>query len=219
MQAVIFDLDGTIVDSHPTHFAAYEKLFGEFGITWTYEEFNAVFLGIGARAIIQSLLTRHGVKDFDLDFLVQRKRDFFDEFLAHKKLEVVPGFFDFLKEINTHGLKKIIASGSHTDNIWSMLRNIGADSEFAQITSVEEVKNPKPAPDIFLLAAQKISTAPAECLVIEDTVHGVGGAKAAGMKCIALTTTTSAEKLKESDADWIFPDYTQISFKIFGTIS
>ena len=73
MQAVIFDLDGTIVDSHPTHFKAYEKLFGEFKITWTYEEFNAVFAGMGARAIIQSLLTRHAVKDIDLDILVEAK--------------------------------------------------------------------------------------------------------------------------------------------------
>ncbi len=206
MQAVIFDLDGTIVDSHPTHFKAYEKLFGEFGIKWTYEEFNAVFAGMGARAIIQSLLTRHGVKDFDLDFLVQRKRDYFDDFLAHKKLGVVPGFFDFLREVNARGLKKIIASGSHTDNIWSMLRNIGAEKEFPLITSGEEVKNPKPAPDIFLLAAQKISIAPPQCLVMEDTIHGVAAAKAAGMKCIAL----SAEDLKKAHADWIFPDYTAI---------
>lgn len=213
MQAVIFDLDGTIVFSHPTHFAAYEKLFGEFGIKWTFEEFERVFAGTGAPAIIEQILKRNGVRGFDLPALVKKKRDIFNEILAQKKLEVVPGFFEFLAEVNRRGLKKIIASGSNKANIRSMLENIGVSHEFPQVVSGEEVAHPKPAPDIFLAAAQKIGAAPMECLVIEDTDHGVKGALNAGMKCIAFTTTLNLQILKASGANEIVKNYTEINLK------
>jgi beta-phosphoglucomutase family hydrolase len=217
MEAVIFDLDGTIVFSHPTHFAAYEKLFGEFGITWSFEEFEKVFAGTGAPAIIEQILERNGVSGFDLPALVKKKRDIFNEILAHKKLEVVPGFFEFLKEVNRLGLKKIIASGSNKANIRAMLENIGVSEDFPIVVSGEEVARPKPAPDIFLAAAQKIGVEPAQCLVIEDTDHGVRAARAAGMKCIAFTTTLPAVILKKAEPDSIAKDYHEIlTQKNFG---
>lgn len=208
--AIIFDLDGTIVFSHPTHFAAYEKLFAELGITWSYREFNDMFAGIGARAIIHTILTRHDVEKFDLDALVNKKRDMFNELLSHKKLETVPGFFAFLEEVKRRDFKKTIASGSHTENIRAMLRNIGVDGDFPIITSGEEVPHPKPAPDIFLKAAEKLGVKPAECLVFEDTTHGVRAAKLAGMRCIALKTTTEAERLQEAGADMLAEDYDEL---------
>lgn len=207
MKAVIFDLDGTIVYSHPTHFAAYEKLFGEFGVSWTYREFNDVFAGTGAPKILKDILTRNGVKNFDLGALVQRKRDLFNKILEGKTLMTVPGFFEFLAEIKRRGLKRIIASGSNRANIRRMLENIGVSADFPEMVSGEDVARPKPAPDIFLEAAKKIKVEPAECLVIEDTEHGVRAALAAGMKCIALTTTTPAEILKGAGAHRVFSNY------------
>lgn len=215
-KAVIFDLDGTIVFSHPTHFAAYEKLFSHFGITWTFEEFNQVFAGTGAPKIIAEILGRNRVKDFKLEELVKKKRDLFQEILNGEKLRTVPGFFDFLAEINGLRLKKAIASGSNKDNIISMLSNIGALIEFPVIISGEEVARPKPSPDIFLLAAEKLKIDPSECLVIEDTDHGVIGAKKAGMKCIAFTTTIADEKiLLEAGADSICSNYEGIDLNLF----
>ncbi len=213
MEAVIFDLDGTIVFSHPTHFAAYEKLFAEFGIQWSFKEFERVFVGTGAPTIIQNILTRNGIRNFDLPTLVQKKRDIFNEILMHKKLEVVPGFFEFLAEVNRRGLKKIIASGSNRTNIRAMLENIGVSQEFPEVVSGEDVSRPKPSPDIFLAAAEKIGTSPNQCLVIEDTDHGVRGALAAGMKCIALETTLDAQTLKRSGANEVVKNYTEINWK------
>lgn len=207
MKGVIFDLDGTIVFSHPTHFAAYEKLFGKFGIQWSYREFNDVFAGTGAPKIIEDILTRHGVKKFDLPALVKKKRDIFNELLEKKSLMTVPGFFEFLDMLRKRGLKKIIASGSNRDNIRGMLENIGVAEDFPDFISGEDVARPKPAPDIFFEAARKIGIAPNECLVFEDTEHGILGAKAAGMKCIALTTTTPAKILKRAAPDQIIENY------------
>lgn len=210
MKAIIFDLDGTIVVSHPTHFAAYEKLFGEFGVKWNYEEFNSIFAGTGAPSIIELILKRNGIKDFNRAALVRKKRDLFQSILDGKKLSVVPGFYDFLKKINEAGLKKAIASGSNRQNIIGMLENIGVLEEFAEIVSGEDVTNPKPAPDIFLAAAEKLGVPPAECLVIEDMDHGVAGALAAGMKCIALTTTIGKKRLREAGARTIVKNYKEI---------
>lgn len=210
IKAVIFDLDGTIVFSHPTHFTAYERLFKDFGVTWTYEEFNKIFAGIGSPGIITKVLERNGIKDFDAKALAARKRDIFDEILKETKLQVVPGFFDFLEEINKRGLKKIIASGSHKINILNMLKNIGASAEFPLVVSGEEVANPKPAPDIYLEAARRIDVNPLKCLVLEDTEHGVNGAHMAGMKCVAFLSTLPKGMLEEAHADWIFNDYTEI---------
>jgi len=210
MKAIIFDLDGTIVFSHPTHFAAYEELFGEFGIKWNYEEFNNVFAGTGAPVIIKNLLTRHGITDFDLAVLVKKKRDIFNRILENNKLKTVPGFFEFLKILNERGIKKIIASGSNRENIKHMLINIGAESEFPLYISGEDVKNPKPAPDIFLAAAEKIGVTPRQCAVIEDTTHGVIGAKAAHMKAIALTTTCDRNVLASAGADMIVENYLKL---------
>lgn len=211
MQAVIFDLDGTIVFSHPTHFAAYDRLFRKFGIKWNYQEFNDIFAGTGAPSIIKLILERHGIKNLDLPKLVQEKRNYFDEILVEKGLNIVPGFFDFLKRINKLGLKKAIASGSSKQNIIAILKSIGILDEFAEIVSGEEVAFPKPAPDIFLEAARRINITPAQCLVIEDTEHGVNAAKSAGMKCIALLTTLKKEVLETAEPDEIVKDYFEIT--------
>ncbi|MBI2638986.1 HAD family phosphatase [Candidatus Peregrinibacteria bacterium] len=211
MQAVIFDLDGTIVFSHPTHFKAYEKLFGEFGITWTFEEFERVFAGTGAPKIIFDILTRSGVRDFDINALVAKKRDIFNQLMAGQRLAVVPGFFEFLGELKQRGIKKIIASGSTTSNIHAMLANIDVLEDFPQVVStVDDVPIPKPAPDIFLAASAILGVEPRDCLVLEDTTHGVKAAKKAGMKCIAFTTTTDAEALRAAGADLVTADYRGI---------
>lgn len=214
MDAIIFDLDGTIVFSHPVHFAAYEKLFEEFGIKWSYEEFNSYFAGTGAPAIVQKILTGNGITNFNLNELVQRKRDFFHLILKRIKLKTVPGFFNFLKRIKEKNINKTIASGSHRDNIIDMIKNIGVYKDFPKVVSGEEVAHSKPAPDIFIKAAEMLGAAPSNCIVIEDTDHGVIGAKKAGMKCIALTTTMDKERLLNAGADRIFENYNKIDLNL-----
>lgn len=210
MKAVIFDLDGTIVYSHPTHFRAYELLFKDFGITWTFREFNDMFAGTGAPTIIRVILERNGIKNEDIPALVKKKRDLFNALLKEKSLETVKGFHEFLDGLNKDGMARAIASGSNRQNIIKMLENIDVLNHFPFIVSGEEVPNPKPSPDIFLAAAKLIGVDPVDCLVMEDTAHGVLAAKAAGMKCIALSTSLDPARLKEAGADKVVADYTEI---------
>lgn len=210
MKAVIFDLDGTIVYSHPTHFRAYELLFKDFGITWSFKEFNDMFAGTGAPAITRIILARHGITNADIPVLVKKKRDLFNALLKEKKLETVKGFHEFLDGLNKRKIARAIASGSNRQNIIKMLENIGVAQHFPIIVSGEDVPNPKPAPDIFLAAASLLGINPADCLVLEDTDHGVSAAKTAGMKCIALSTSIDPARLKEAGADKVVADYTEI---------
>lgn len=210
-RAIIFDLDGTIVYSHPIHFEAYFRLFEEFGIRWNFEEFNNLFAGTGARFIIDKVLRENNIADFDLETLVRRKRDMFDELVGEKPLTTVRGFFDFLTRINGSNLPRAIASGSHYNNIVTMIRNIGVLSDFPILVSAQDIARPKPAPDVFLKAAEELGVLPSECLVIEDTDFGILAAKRAGMRAIGLTTTTDdREKLVRAGADEIVDDYTYI---------
>lgn len=212
LRAIIFDLDGTIVLSLPTHFEAYERLFAEFGAKWDFAEFEKVFTGTGAPGIIQNILARQGIKELNLPALVARKRDLFNKILEEKTLQTVPGFFEFLSSVRTAGLKKGIASGSSRANIFRMLQNIGVSADFPEVVSGEDVPRPKPAPDIYLAAAQRIGVSPHACFAIEDTPEGVMAAKAAGMKCAAFTTTIQKPKIFiDAGADLVTENYKAIS--------
>lgn len=209
-KAILFDLDGTIVFSHPLHYEAYKVLFSTLGITeWTLEEFEKVFAGSGPINIIGSMLARHGKKADNLMELADRKRAIFNDLLQEKKLLTVPGFFDFFGLIKSR-FAHAVASGSHRANIQSMLENIGLAEDFPVVVGGDEVPRMKPAPDIFLAAAERLGIDPRDCLIIEDTPVGVAAAVAAGIPAIALLTTSTRDKLLDAGAAHVCKDYTQI---------
>lgn len=209
-RAILFDLDGTIVFSHPLHYEAYKVLFNELGITqWTLEEFEQVFAGSGPVNIIGSVMTRNGRDAHNLVELADKKRSIFNTLLQKKKLKTVPGFFKFLDAIKDR-FPHAVASGSHRANIQSMLENIGVAAYFPVFVGGDEVARMKPAPDIFLTAAQRLGVEPRECVVIEDTPVGVAAAVAAGMQAIALLTTSTEKKLLEAGVFRVFKDYGEV---------
>lgn len=214
MKAVIFDMDGTIVLSHPVHFEAYKKFFEGFGINWTYEEFEKKFMIQGASSIIRSVLKEHRINpdNKNIDKLRAKKINTFNSLVTKQPPAVVKGFFEFLEKVNERGLQKAVASGSHMKNLKKILDAIGVRREFPiLVSSADEDIAPKPAPDIFLRTAKLLGIAPADCVVIEDTIFGIKAAKAAGMKCIAFTTTNpNAEELRRAGADEVATDYNNI---------
>lgn len=212
MKGIIFDLDGTIVLSEPLHYEAFCEIFKKFGVAWEYDEFIKNYAGTGSYNIIPKVLQSRGIKDFDTEALVAEKKQIFQRLLETKKLLVVPGFFEFLAEIKKRGLRKIIASGTNSDNVRKMLENAGILHEFPEIISGEDIKNAKPDPEIFLIAMSKLGfSKPEDCVVLEDSGAGVKAAKTGGFYCIAFTTTTEKSILEKLGADLIVKDYTEIS--------
>jgi beta-phosphoglucomutase len=125
------------------------------------------------------------------------------------RLKALPGVFDFLAAAYRRHLKVALASSAAAIKVEHNLREVGLTfRSFEAVVDAKDVKLKKPHPDIFLTAAQRLGLRPAACLVVEDAVVGVEAAKAAGCRCLALTTSFPAERL--TAADWVTSDLAHV---------
>jgi beta-phosphoglucomutase family hydrolase len=182
VRAVIFDLDGVLVDSEPLLYEAERLMLAEHGIDLT-PEMKRPFIGLGGREILEAFAETFGL-DADIDVLADRKMSLYRTLLA-----TVSGFAataDLARSLHDAGVPVAVASGSTPEAIEAALKAIGLRELFDVVVSVEEVSSGKPAPDVFLEAARRLRVAPAACVVVEDAIPGVRAARAAGMRCIAI---------------------------------
>jgi HAD superfamily hydrolase (TIGR01509 family) len=182
IRAVIFDLDGVIVDTEPIWFETYGKVCREYGFDFNQELDKLVK---GRSNSYQQLTTVLGIPEKHAEFAEKARKIY--RSLFDRKAKLMPGAFDLLK-----GLRKnysiAIATSANADRLKFNLEKFPSVRHLLSATvSVSEVENGKPSPDIFLLAAKKLSVEPKECLVIEDAETGIAAARAAGMKAIGLS--------------------------------
>jgi len=199
-------MDGVLVLSEPFIAAAAIQMFAEKGFTVRPEEFRP-FIGAGEDRFIGGVAEARGIpiepeRDKARTYAIYLER-------IRGRLQPLPGVREFVESCKGHGLLLAVASGSDTIKVEANLREIGlARSDFSAIVTGSEVAQKKPAPDIFLEACARLHLDPASCLVIEDAVNGVRAAKAAGARCLAITTSFAAEDLAE--ADWIAADLAHV---------
>lgn len=202
IQGVIFDMDGVLVDSEPYIAEAAVRMFAEHGVTVDAEEFKA-FTGMGEDRFLGGVAKIYG---FEIDIPRDKARTYqiYLE-LIRGHLGPLAGVIDFVAKCRDRNLRLAIASSADWVKVEGNLHQIGlAPSLFDAVVCGNDVERKKPSPDIFLLAARRLELDPKQCLIIEDAVAGVEAAKAAGGRCLGLTTTFSREQL--SKADWIVPD-------------
>ena len=204
LKAIIFDCDGVIVDSEPHHMKAFQQVLAEEGITLTEEEYFAKYLAMDDKGCFETALAAHQrpVDKTILKKLIIRKMALYRA-LSQQALFLYPGVVDFVKK--AQGLYRLaIASGAFRGEIKFALDKGGMRSAFPVIVSAQDVRNGKPHPEAFLTALAKLNElppvpnppiAPSECVVIEDSLHGVEAARMAGMKCLAVTNSYSKEAL------------------------
>lgn len=196
-RAVIFDMDGVIVDSESLINAATIAMFKEKGLDVKPNDFLP-FVGAGEDRYIGGVAEKH---NFPLDISAAKKRTYeiyLD--LVPSQLEAFPGAVEFVRRCREAGLLVAIASSADQIKVQANLQKIGLPMEFWDaVIWGDDVKKKKPAPDIFLLAAKRLKVKPKQCTVVEDAVNGIQAARAAGMRCIAVATTFAAEKLHEAD--------------------
>jgi cytidine deaminase len=206
LQGILLDMDGVVVDSEPLLLEAVSHLFAEKGVAVEPADCQP-FFGTGEDHLLEGVAARHGVTlDFprDLDHFYALYLE-----LVPGRLKALPGVFDFLAEARRRRLKVALASSAAAIKVEHNLREIGLTfSSFDAVVDAKDVKFKKPHPDIFLTAAQRLGLIPAACMVVEDAVAGVEAAKAAGCRCLALTTTYPAERL--TAADWIAPNLAHV---------
>jgi beta-phosphoglucomutase len=212
LQGVIFDMDGVLVDSEPFIKEAGVRMFAEKGFSVRREDFTP-FVGTGEDHLLGGVAEKYGLP-FDPDRDKARTYAIYLQ-LIRGQLQPLPGVFSFLAECRKHRLKMALASSADAVKVEGNLHEIGLPpGTFDAIVNGSQVERKKPAPDIFLTAAQRLGLPPAVCLVVEDAVAGVAAAKAAGARCLALTTSFPAERL--TAADWIIADLAHAPPDILG---
>ena len=195
-RAVIWDLDGVIADTGPYHCLAWQHVFGQRGVSFTEEHFMSHF-GQRNDTIIRDTVGAD-ISQAELDTIANEKEATYRRLIADN-IESLPGAVELLGLLREHGVKSAIASSAPPENVQVITRGLGIEDCFQAIACGREVIEGKPSPQIFLLAASKLEIPPGNCVVIEDAVAGVAGAKQAGMKCVAVANSHHRNSLKEAD--------------------
>lgn len=196
LRAVLWDLDGVIADTGIYHCRAWQEIFSQMGIEFTEEHFMKHF-GQRNDTIIRDTVNKT-VSQEALDAIADKKEVTYRRLVADN-IKALPGAIELLSSLQERGIKSAIASSAPPENVRIILKGLGIEKYFDAIACGREVTEGKPSPQIFLLAAEKLKVEPAGCIVIEDAVAGIAGAKRAGMKCVAVANSHPQGKLQEAD--------------------
>ena len=197
IRAVIFDMDGVLVDSEPFGFEALRRVMIRHGLPYSQEE-NAEFLGRTTLDSCRILKQRHG-----LPASVETLADWYVEGMLEQIARgPVPmiGVPDVLHRVRASGYRLALASSAEVRVIEANLAALSIRPLFEAVVSGTQVARGKPAPDVFLAAADRLGTPPARCLVVEDSRNGLLAAKAAGMRCAVVPCSYTREQdFREAD--------------------
>lgn len=196
LEAVLWDLDGVIADTGTYHCWAWQHVFRKRGVDFTEEHFMSHF-GQRNDTIIRDTVGNE-ISQEELEIIAGEKEATYRRMVADN-IESLPGAVELIESLWEQGIKSAIASSAPPENIQIIIRGLGIERCFRAIAWGKEVTEGKPSPQIFLLAAKKLVTHPGNCVVIEDSIAGVAGARRAGMKCIAVANSHSRSSLKEAD--------------------
>ena len=205
--AAIFDLDGVIVNTVSLHFKAWQGMFSEYGKAFNFEDYKQKVDGIprmdGARAILTDL------SEDELKKAADKKQVYFLEYLNSEEIPAYKTTVDLVKALKKEKIKRGVISSSK--NCLPILKKVGLVELFNVIITGNDVIKGKPDPQVFLMAAEKMSVEPSSCVVFEDAVLGVEAGKRAGMKCVGIDRYGKPERLKK--ADLVVADLGELSLE------
>jgi HAD superfamily hydrolase (TIGR01509 family) len=205
LRAIIFDCDGVIADTEPLHLSIFQKVLAEEGIHITEEQYYHEYLAFDDRGCFTKAFAENSMplSPERLNELISHKALYLEP-VMQSSLRLFPGAAEFIRQA-AGAYPMAIASGALRHEIELILKHGSLRDCFSVIVSAEDVANSKPHPEPFLKALSLLiagsgeSIAPSECLVVEDSIHGVRAARLAGMLCLAVTNSYSSEHLSEAD--------------------
>lgn len=210
LKAVLFDMDGVLVDSEEFICKAAIEMFREKGLIVQPEDFIP-FVGTGENRYIGGVAEKY---NFHVDIQEVKKRTYeIYGTIVRNKLKPLPGVKEFINSCKDRNLKIAVATSADEVKMRINLREIGLPVETFDVTvNGLQIERKKPYPDIYLKAAELLGVPPENCLVVEDAPSGIKAARAAGMKCLAVMSSFSEKELK--DADWIVKNLTLVPKKV-----
>lgn len=193
--AVIFDLDGVLVDSYEAHFVSWSRLYGELGVAYSEAAFAADF-GRTSRDILRRQFGEQ-LSEERICALDERKEALFRDVLR-EKFPAMDGAVELIDSLAADRVSLAVGSSGPPENIELCLEKLGRRQKFGVVVTGLDVQRGKPDPQVFQLAAQRLEVPVSSCAVVEDAVHGVEAANRAGMISIGLTGTTGRERLSSA---------------------
>jgi HAD superfamily hydrolase (TIGR01509 family) len=189
--AVIWDMDGVIVDTGRYHFRAWKDVLEPLNISFSWEDFRQTF-GMNNYGLLTKLFG-YPPTPILISQIADKKEERFRE-LIKGKIKLEPGVFEWINQISRFGYLQAIASSAPQANIDQLLDELSICQYFQTVVSAEKMPG-KPDPTVFLSAAANLGVSPGNSIVIEDSVAGLSAAQKAGMKCIAITSTNPKDLL------------------------
>ena len=209
-KAVIFDIDGTIVDNMHLHAEAFAAFAKRHGLPPLTPEDRARLDGRRNSEIFPILFKREVPRD-EWQAYEHEKESLYRE-LSRGRLTAMKGLHEFIARLRADGIKVALATSAPEPNVIHTLAELGLSKDFPIIVRGDQVPRGKPAPDVFLEAARQLNVAPTDCLVFEDAPMGIEAALAAGMAVVGLSTSFAASQFHELDRP---PSYTCCDFEEF----
>jgi beta-phosphoglucomutase len=198
IRAFIFDLDGVITDTAEYHYRGWKRLADEEGIPFTRED-NEHLRGVPRRESLMLIIKGREYPEEKILEMMERKNNYYLAFIKEiTPRDLLPGAKDLLEEIRAAGMKN--ALGSASKNAPDVIRRLGIRDLFDAVSDGHSVERQKPAPDLFLHAANQLGLSPAECVVVEDAAAGIEAAIAGGFRSVGLGPHERVGK-----ADVVFP--------------
>jgi len=207
LQAIIFDMDGVIIDSHPAHRLAWQEFLLTFGKHASETDLDCILEGWRREDIL-----RHFLGDLSEAQIVEygnRKDEFFQQ--AGVPIKPVAGLCEFLEHLESLGIPKAVATSASERRTRFTLDQLHVTRHFAAIVTANDVRKGKPDPAVYYLAAEQMGIPPKHIVVIEDSVSGVRAAKSAGMKCLGIAGSSRREVLRQAGANSVIPDFVNLT--------
>jgi len=213
LEAVIFDMDGTLINSIPIHRKLWEIIMKKTDFVKLTEDEHEIN-GMNLREMIVYLKEKHNL-NIDIDEIFEMKKELEGK-MFEDEAELFDGAERLLKELNDTGIKCALATSSTKSLVDIINKKFNLERYISVFVSAGDVKKSKPEPEIFLLAAERLGIDPSKCVVIEDAPHGVTAAKRGGMKVIGVTTTQPREHFE--NADLVVDSLKEIDLKTLENI-
>jgi beta-phosphoglucomutase len=205
IHAVIFDLDGTLVDSYDAHYEAWRAISATHGVAVTVDDYYSHF-GRRNEDLLRECWMRAGKGELTADeihALDHEKEAAYRALVAHR-FPIMNGARELVASLRADGFRTAVGSSGPPANVALAIQGLALENSFDAVVTGRDVKRSKPDPECFLLAAERLSVPPERCVVFEDAPAGITAAKAAGMRCIAITSKGHTVE-RQREADLVFP--------------
>lgn len=207
-EAVIFDMDGVLIDSEPYYTKVEQENFKKLGLEISPGE-HATFQGTATDLMWEILISRYSLKKSVSELVELTNSMVVPYFQSLPEIELMSGVEVLIRFLKNNQMPLALASSSYPEVIALVLKKTKMVSFFDEVVDSQMAGASKPRPDIFLLAAQKLGADPGKCIVIEDSANGIAAAKAAGMVCIAYSGPGS-ENQDQGKADFLITDFSEL---------